>query len=210
MLTFFVQGFYCQMLVGGAAMSISLPFDQCVVPEGIDGPVGIFITADQQPLNGDAVDRADQPVVAGPTMAFIDTQQQVLSQLVLAASSNSSNSNSTSTTTISPAEASSIIASASAASAAASTGTAGVSDGSNAASASVTDSASSAAATDASSTASASAAAASSTVTESDSTIVASPGTRNLQTGTMGAITIDGWVDSTNSTTSAAASTTSS
>ena len=193
------------MLVGGMPMTISLPIDQCVVPDGIEGPVGLFITSDAQPLNGDAVNRAGQAVVAGPAMAFIDTQVQVLSQLVLAASSNSGNnaSNSTSTTTISPAEASSIIASASSASGAIATGAASSIDAASA-SASATDG-SNAAAASATGTASAASASASASVTESDSTVVDSPGTRNLQTGTMGAITIDGWHDgnASNSTTSA-------
>ena len=113
------------MLVGGMPTSISLPLDQCIVPQGVEGPVGLFITSDNQPLNNNVRDRATQAVLAGPSMAFIDTQKQLLSQLALAAgssdSNNSSNGSSTdvSTTTISPSEASSIIASASSANAAA-------------------------------------------------------------------------------------------
>ena len=80
------------MLVGGMPTSISLPFNQCVVPQGVEGPVGIFITADNQPLNNNVRDRATQPVLAGPTMAFIDTQKQLLAQLALASSGNSNNS----------------------------------------------------------------------------------------------------------------------
>ena len=102
MLTFFVQGFYCQMLVGGMPTSISLPLDQCIVPQGVEGPVGLFITSDNQPLNNNVRDRATQAVLAGPTMAFIDTQKQLLSQLVLAGSA--SGSTDSSTTTISPSD----------------------------------------------------------------------------------------------------------
>ncbi|KAI0721955.1 ferritin-like domain-containing protein [Cerioporus squamosus] len=184
---------FCQMLVGGMPTSISLPLDQCIVPQGIEGPVGIFITADNQPLNNNVRDRATQAVLAGPTMAFIDTQKQLLSQLVLAAGSGDSNNSSNgsadvSTTTISPSEASSIIASASAVSAAAPTD--------SAAAASVTDSAAAASATDGSAAASGAAAPASTaSVTESDKTVVESPGTRNVATGPSanGAITVDGW-----------------
>ena len=61
------------MLAGGLNATISLPIGQCVVPQGINGPVAIFITADATPLNGNVVDRQNQTVVAGPVMTFIDT-----------------------------------------------------------------------------------------------------------------------------------------
>ncbi|RDX53050.1 hypothetical protein OH76DRAFT_65404 [Lentinus brumalis] len=184
---------YCQMLVGGMSTSISLPIDQCIVPQGVEGPVGIFITADNQPLNNNVRDRATQAVLAGPTMAFIDTQKQLLSQLALAASGDSNNSSNgssnVSTTTISPSEASSIIASASSASGAAPT------DSAAAASASATDSAAAASATGSAPVSGAAAAAAAPTAAEADKTVVESPGTRNIATGPSanGAITVDGW-----------------
>ncbi|KIM42880.1 hypothetical protein M413DRAFT_10301 [Hebeloma cylindrosporum] len=110
--------FFCQMMLGGQFASIPLPFDNCVVPAGINGPVAIFITSDGQPLINNVRDRATTQLVAGPTMAFIDTKPQMLGQisrLNLAAPVQSS-----STRTISPSEASSIIAGASSTSAAAS------------------------------------------------------------------------------------------
>ncbi|XP_006459736.1 hypothetical protein AGABI2DRAFT_177560 [Agaricus bisporus var. bisporus H97] len=120
------DGKFCQMMIGGSPFSISLPLDQCVVPSGINGPVAIWITSDGQALLNDVVNRAAKGVVAGPTMAFIDTIPEALSEVAVsgsdglannAGSSNPpSNDGSTSTTistsTISPAEASSIIASA--------------------------------------------------------------------------------------------------
>ncbi|KAH9483100.1 hypothetical protein JR316_0005201 [Psilocybe cubensis] len=116
---------FCQMMLGGQPFSIPLPFDNCVVPDGVNGPVGIWITSDGQPLTNNVRDRATTQLVAGPTMAFIDTQPQMLSQLTRGSASGSSGSSSSdsagapaassvSTATISPAEASSIIASASA------------------------------------------------------------------------------------------------
>jgi hypothetical protein len=86
-LTFFfltpgVQGFACQMLTGGMPSSITLPIDQCVVPPGINGPVAIWVTSDMQPLNGDAVQRQSNAIVAGPTMAFIDVQSDAMGSLV--------------------------------------------------------------------------------------------------------------------------------
>jgi hypothetical protein len=70
------------MLIGGAPESISLPINNCVVPSGINGPVAIFVTSDDQPLNGNAQERASQAVVAGPTLAFIDIDQQTIGELV--------------------------------------------------------------------------------------------------------------------------------
>ncbi|EDR05013.1 uncharacterized protein LACBIDRAFT_330070 [Laccaria bicolor S238N-H82] len=100
---------FCQMMLGGQPNSIALPFNNCVVPSGINGPVAIFITSDGQPLVNNIRDRASTQLVAGPTMAFIDTQPQTIGSLVRGTGSAVA---STSTTTISPAEASAIIASA--------------------------------------------------------------------------------------------------
>ena len=69
------------MLVGGAPFSIALPFSQCVVPDGINGPVAIFITSDAQPLNNNIRDQATDKIIAGPTMAFIDTSPEMISSL---------------------------------------------------------------------------------------------------------------------------------
>jgi len=76
------SGFHCQMLIGGANATISLPIDQCVVPQGINGAVAVFITPDAQPLNGNVVDRQNQTVVAGPAMTFIDAIPDPLGSLV--------------------------------------------------------------------------------------------------------------------------------
>lgn len=97
------------MMLGGQPNSIALPFNNCAVPPGINGPVAIFITSDGQPLVNNVRDRASSQIVAGPTMTFIDTQPQTLGSLVRG---NNSAVASTSTITISPAQASAIIASA--------------------------------------------------------------------------------------------------
>lgn len=99
------------MMLGGQFASIPLPFDNCVVPDGINGPVAIFITSDGQPLINNVRDRATTQLVAGPTMAFIDTKPQMLGQL--ARQNSAAAPQSTSTRTISPSEASSIISGAS-------------------------------------------------------------------------------------------------
>ncbi|PPQ82159.1 hypothetical protein CVT25_015137 [Psilocybe cyanescens] len=118
---------FCQMMLGGQPFSIPLPFDNCVVPDGINGPVGIWITSDGQPLTNNVRDRATTQLVAGPAMAFIDTQPQMLGQLARGTGSGSAGgavASSTSTATISPAEASGIIASASATATATASGSA--------------------------------------------------------------------------------------
>jgi hypothetical protein len=112
------SNFHCQMLVGGTPFSIALPIDECVVPEGINGAVAVWITSDDQPLNGGAVDRVSNAIVAGPLMTFIDSQQELLGSLVRSGKNESSpeggsktESPSSSTTTVNPEEASSILSS---------------------------------------------------------------------------------------------------
>lgn len=105
----------CQMVVGGAASPVVLPFKQCVVPQGINGPVAIFVTCGSTPLSTDVVNQDPSSIIAGPTMAFIDTQSDALAQSVNTAVANSTNCTTSippSTTTITPASASAAIASA--------------------------------------------------------------------------------------------------
>jgi hypothetical protein len=86
---------HCQMLVGGAVNSIALPMKQCTVPPGINGPVALFITSDNQPLANNVIDRQSaNSIVAGPTIAFIDSVPEPLSQLVRAPAGGSASSGS--------------------------------------------------------------------------------------------------------------------
>lgn len=101
---------HCQMLVGGKATAIPFPINDCVVPSDINGPVAIFVTSDGQPLVNNVRDRATTQLVAGPTLAFIDIQPQMIGQLA-----RGSGLASTSTSTISPAQASGVVAGAPAA-----------------------------------------------------------------------------------------------
>jgi hypothetical protein len=107
------------MLIGGMPFSLSLPISQCVVPAGINGPVAIWITSDDQPLNGGAVDRQSNAIVAGPLMTFINAQPDGLGSLVRnngqsGASGSGSGAGSSTTVTVNPSQASSILASISA------------------------------------------------------------------------------------------------
>ncbi|KAK1222569.1 hypothetical protein PQX77_014583 [Marasmius sp. AFHP31] len=100
---------FCQMLLGGQPTSIALPFKECVVPQ-INGPVAIFVTSDSQPLVANTRDRQtnNNKLVAGPTLAFIDTQPQMLGQM-LRASGTTGGASSESTQTITPDQASKVI-----------------------------------------------------------------------------------------------------
>jgi len=102
------DGFSCQMMIGGLPFSISLPLSQCVVPDGINGPVAIWVTSDSQPLLNNPRDRATDKLVAGPTIAFIDTQPQLLGQM---ARSVPGAPPAVFTTTITPGEATSVLSS---------------------------------------------------------------------------------------------------
>ena len=93
------------MLVGGLSFTIALPLSECVVPGGVNGPVALWITSDSQPLAGDPINRATDKQVAGPTIAFIDTQPQLLGQLARTPSGTPPST----TTTISLNQASSLV-----------------------------------------------------------------------------------------------------
>ncbi|KAI0029474.1 ferritin-like domain-containing protein, partial [Vararia minispora EC-137] len=103
------NGMFCQLLAGGMPFSLSLPLSACVVPDTLTGPVAVWITSDNQPLNNNARDRTNSTTVAGPAMMFIDNTGDALAALVRA-----TNQNSTITSTVSPNQASSMLAGATA------------------------------------------------------------------------------------------------
>lgn len=91
------------MVVGGAPFAISLPIDQCVVPDGIDGVVYLYITNTTQPIQPNLANQFQQSIVAGPTIAFIDAKENSLSQLLVSG-------NNPSATTVTPAQATQVAA----------------------------------------------------------------------------------------------------
>ncbi|KAF5331571.1 hypothetical protein D9611_007564 [Ephemerocybe angulata] len=101
--------FFCQMLVGGLGTALPFPFNECVVPSDLNGPVAIFITSDGQPLVNNVRDRDTVKQVAGPALAFIDTAPQSIGSLAR----TNLNAPVVSTTTITPEQASTILSSAS-------------------------------------------------------------------------------------------------
>lgn len=118
-LTSLSQGLFCQMLTGNEDFALVFNLSSCVVPPGIDGPVAIYVTNNSQPLLLNVVDRETNDVVAGPTVGYIDTVIQELSQLPLTGSAT--NETSVTTQTITPSQASAIISAAATASPAAPT-----------------------------------------------------------------------------------------
>lgn len=74
----------CQMLVGGGPTALSFPVEECVVPEGLNGPVAIFLTTDPTPLSSNVVVQDASIILAGPTLAFIDTIPDALGSLIRA------------------------------------------------------------------------------------------------------------------------------
>lgn len=63
------QQLSCQMITGFNTTALSFPLSECIVPQGINGPVAIFITNETQPL---LVGKDSNSIVAGPTIAFVD------------------------------------------------------------------------------------------------------------------------------------------
>lgn len=75
------QTLSCQMLTGGDTVAKSFPIDKCVVPAGLNGPVYIYVT-NTTDFSGVLKDQCTNCIVAGPTLAFIDTEPQALGNLV--------------------------------------------------------------------------------------------------------------------------------
>lgn len=107
------DGLFCNMILGGSPFSINLPLSECIVPDGVNGVVALWITSDNQPLANNVIDRATNKQVAGPALIFVDSQSEMLGSMVRGSGTSGAGS-STETTTISPDEASSIIAGAAA------------------------------------------------------------------------------------------------
>jgi hypothetical protein len=75
------QTLSCQMLTGGDTVAKTFPIDKCVVPAGLNGPVYIYVT-NTTDFSGVLKDQCTNCIVAGPTLAFIDTEPQALGNLV--------------------------------------------------------------------------------------------------------------------------------
>lgn len=73
-----VEKLSCQFLAGGLPVAISQPLSNCSVPANVTGSMLVFVTNSSQPLANNIRDAATGTIVAGPTMIFIDDQQDAL------------------------------------------------------------------------------------------------------------------------------------
>lgn len=73
-----VEQLSCQFLAGGLSAAISQPLSNCSVPANITGSMLVFVTNSSQPLANNIRDAATGTIVAGPTMLFVDNQQDAL------------------------------------------------------------------------------------------------------------------------------------
>lgn len=73
-----VEQLSCQFLAGGLPVAVSQPLSNCSVPANITGSMLVFVTNTSQPLANNIRDAATGTIVAGPTMIFIDNQQDAL------------------------------------------------------------------------------------------------------------------------------------
>lgn len=66
------------MLLGGATQSITLPLSACKIPEGVDGPVYVYLTSDDTPLAADIQVQDTTTILAGPGLIFVEGSSSVL------------------------------------------------------------------------------------------------------------------------------------
>jgi len=57
---------FCNIIVGGAIEAIVFPISECVVPDGLDGPVHLFITSSETPLSSNIVNQTKTPALLWP------------------------------------------------------------------------------------------------------------------------------------------------
>ncbi|ORX35802.1 ferritin-like domain-domain-containing protein [Kockovaella imperatae] len=74
---------FCNMIVGGASEALVFPIPSCVVPDGLDGPVHIFVTNSETPLSANIVGQDAGIIVAGPVVTFIDAVSSSEAELLL-------------------------------------------------------------------------------------------------------------------------------
>ncbi|KAM0751135.1 hypothetical protein T439DRAFT_380141 [Meredithblackwellia eburnea MCA 4105] len=71
----------CHMIVGGAATALVFDASKCVVPNGINGPVAVFITNSSTPLQTNLQTQNKATILAGPALLFVDSSANTLSSL---------------------------------------------------------------------------------------------------------------------------------
>ncbi|KZP00039.1 hypothetical protein CALVIDRAFT_533702 [Calocera viscosa TUFC12733] len=95
--------FWCQWTSGTSTSAVVQPIAECASPP-INGYVFAWITNSSTPLTTDILTQNVGNVVAGPAIAFVDSQMEILSELALHGAANVSDIN-----TVTPAQAASIL-----------------------------------------------------------------------------------------------------
>lgn len=54
------------MLVGGAPSAQVFPAENCIVPQGVDGPVAVYLTGSNTPLQSNLIQQDITAILAGP------------------------------------------------------------------------------------------------------------------------------------------------
>ncbi|GAA5847637.1 hypothetical protein JCM5353_004167 [Sporobolomyces roseus] len=77
---------FCQMVIAGLPAALVLPAPACWIPEGIEGPVAVYLTNTSTPLATNIIIQNTVQIVAGPSLIFVDSQTTVLASLFTPAS----------------------------------------------------------------------------------------------------------------------------
>ncbi|TNY21261.1 ferritin-like domain-containing protein [Rhodotorula diobovata] len=77
-----VSALTCQLIIGGEPVALTFPAAECVVPAGVNGPVAVYLTNSSTPLATNVVIQAQQTIVAGPGLIFVDAEVTVLASVL--------------------------------------------------------------------------------------------------------------------------------
>lgn len=69
------------MIIGGAPVAQVFSASSCIVPSGIDGPVMIYLTSSNTPLNSNILQMDKSIIVVGPALIFVDSRSSSLSEV---------------------------------------------------------------------------------------------------------------------------------
>lgn len=83
---------FCAMLVGGANETINLPLHGCTIPDGINGPVYVFLTSSSAPIAADINVQDASTILAGPGLIFVDALTTLLQEVFVIGASHDRNS----------------------------------------------------------------------------------------------------------------------
>lgn len=69
------------MIVGGAPIGQVFPANSCIVPSGIDGPVAVYLTNSNTPLNTNILQMDKSIIVVGPALIFVDSRSSSFTEM---------------------------------------------------------------------------------------------------------------------------------